>query len=135
MVLQVAALICSTAIALIALAKPPRPLFKYQPVYEEVDPAAIEAARAKCAHLSDDPKDLARPRRWAFEMEASPRTDCFARETPKARVVGQEYLGIDHDLLIKSLVFVLILFLLAFTVPFAVVRVPTWLWEGWRKDR
>jgi hypothetical protein len=132
-VLQVGTLICATVVMLIAFANSPGRLFRYQPVYSEVDPAEVEAARAKCAHLSDDPKDLARPKRWTFELELSPRKDCFLTERPNPRVVGQKYLGVDYDLLIKSVVMLLILFLLAFVVPFAVVRVPTWLLEGWRK--
>lgn len=55
---------------------------------------------------------------------------CIDYET-QPRLVGKELVGVKS----KDVTFVLILFVLAFVVPFAVVRVPTWLWEGWRSDR
>jgi hypothetical protein len=55
---------------------------------------------------------------------------CIDDET-QPRSIGKELVGINS----KDVTFVLVLFLLAFAVPFAMVRVPTWLWEGWCKDR
>ena len=127
--LQVAALIASAFIVLAILVD--GKLLKYQPVYEEVevDPAEVEA---KCAHLSDDPNDDADNAftRWNPELKVSPRETCFSRET-QPRIVGEEFAGIHPEAQTVGL----ILFLLAFVAPFAVVRVPSWLWEGWRKER
>ena len=106
-------------------------LLNYEPIYEktEVNPAEIEA---KCAHLSDDPNDAADNAftRWNPELKVSPRETCLTRER-QPRIVGEALAGVDP----KALTFVLILLLLAFLVPFALVRVPTWLLEGWRKGR
>jgi hypothetical protein len=115
-VLQVAALIASAFIVLAILID--GKLLKCQPIYEEVevDPAELEANPNRV-------RALAGPRS-SRRLQA-----CIERETK--RIVGEEFAGIYHEA--QSVV--LILFVLAFVMPFAVVRVPTWLWEGWRKDR
>jgi hypothetical protein len=58
------------------------------------------------------------------------RERCTDFETG-AHLVRRELSGIKFD----GLAVILILFVLAFVVPFAVVRVPAWIWDGWRHDR
>jgi hypothetical protein len=133
-VLQVAALI---AFALIALGeagdgRPPIEL-RYRTVREQIEmnPKEIEAARARCAHLSDDPSHPdAKPVLFAFPEgeKVSPREDCFRVERPPSfRAVGREVAGIER--LHEGLLVVLLLALLG---PFVAFRVTIWVWEGWR---
>jgi hypothetical protein len=128
-VLQVAALIAS-AFILLAIFTDGK-LIKYKAIYEEVniDPVEVEA---KCGHLSDDPNDAPENAftRWNPELKISPRETCLNRET-QPRVVGQEFAGVHPEAQTAGL----LLFLLAFVLPFAVVRVPSWLGEGWRSGR
>jgi hypothetical protein len=88
-VLQGAAIITFVFLVLDALVN--GDLLEYRTVYEEakIDPVAVAA---KCAHLSDDPKDNHTnfpPRPSARERGAttSPREDCLQRES-RPRVVG-----------------------------------------------
>jgi hypothetical protein len=85
----------------------------------EVDPAEVEA---KCAREPETEFD-----RWLDRDPAERLQTCIDRETK--RIVGEEFAGIYRE----AQTVVLILLVLAFVGPFAVVRVPTWLWEGWRK--
>jgi hypothetical protein len=97
-------------------------LLEYRSVYEEVefDLAKVEAKGARgeggtaFERLESDP---------AKRLQA-----CIDYET-QPRFVGKELIGVNS----KDVAFILILFVLAFVAPFAVVRVPTWLWEGWRE--
>jgi len=121
-VLQVAALIAFAFLVLAFLAD--GELIKYRSVYEEAefDLAKVEA---KCSRQRGTIFD-----RYSPEPDPAKRLQaCIDYET-QPRFVGKELVGIHS----KDVTFVLILFVLAFVVPFAVVRVPTWLWEGWRKD-
>jgi hypothetical protein len=119
-VLQVAALIASTFIVLAILID--GKFLKYQPVYEdvEVDPAEVEA---KCASEPETAID-----RWLDRDPAARLQACIERE--RKGIVGEEFVGIHRE----AQTVVVILLVLVFVVPFAVVRVPTWLWEGWRKS-
>lgn len=134
MVLQVASLI---ALAFIALqeageGRPPIEL-KYRTVYEDiaVHPSEVEAAHARCAHLSDDRSHRdARPALLAFPdgEKISPREHCVRAERPPSfRAVGRELAGIER--LHEGLLVALLLTLLG---PFAAFRVTIWVWEGWR---
>jgi hypothetical protein len=128
-VLQVAALVFSSFIVLVMLVE--GEVLKYRSIYEEVE-IDLAKVEAKCAHLPDDPNDdRSIFGKWSPpELKVSPRESCFNRET-EPRFVGEEFAGIKPN----ALTTVLILCLLAVGVPFTVVRVPTWLWEGWRHNR
>jgi len=119
-VLQVACLILSVAIAL-DHGRPPLNT-KGKLIYEtiEVDPTKFAEAWVACERVPDEPKGF---------FGASPRDNCRKRvEDTRRRVVGREVTGIDFD----EVYFVILALLI---LPFVVVRVPAWLWQGWREDR
>jgi hypothetical protein len=123
-VLQVAALIGFALIVLALLAN--GQLIKYRSIYEEIEVVLAEV-EAECAR-----RPLTAADKW-FSPEADPAKRlqaCIDYET-QPRFVGKEIVGIKS----KDATLVLILLMLAFAMPFGVVRVPTWLWEGWRNDR
>ena len=141
-VFQVATLIWVGVFVLDKIAKDFDKLLIYQPVYGQVDPAEIEEARARCAHLSDDPRDGREidpllspypPGSFEFQRQMSPQDRCLMDDMPKPSIVGQQYVGMNYDLVVTNVVGTVIMCLVAVVVPFALVRVPTWLWEGWRK--
>jgi hypothetical protein len=78
-------------------------------------------AEAKCTRAETEWRVLAIgslfDRDWCIYIETTPQ------------LIRRELSGMKSE----ALTFLLILLMLAFVVPFAVVRVPTWLWEGWRK--
>lgn len=114
-----------------------RPPFKirYETVYEQVDvdSAAIEAARERCSHLSDDPNAPPDPQysptiRLLAEGVLSPREMCFLAERPDSlHPVGRELAGIAriNGLLLLGLVAALL-------APFTIIRVTLWVVAGLR---
>lgn len=138
-VVQAGALIWAVFIALLETDKGRPPIeFDYKTLYEtvEIKPSEVEAARAKCAHLSDDPKgaqlrfayEKDAYRRGQFELLTSPRERCFNSEKPRPhRPIGREFAGVYR---INGNI--LLALLLALLGPFAAFRLPIWIWEGWR---
>ena len=122
--LQVAALMVFAFFFIALLAN--GELLKYRSIYQEIelDPAEAEA---KCTSELDVCAFIAEYHEHDPAKELQRCIDC---ET-KPLLVGKELVGVNST----KLTSVLIWFTLAFTMPFAVVRVPTWLWEGWRKSR
>jgi hypothetical protein len=122
-VLQVAALIAFAFLVLGLLAN--GELLEYRSIYEEVEfnPAEVEdkcaSESGRCAWWPSDEPDPAKRLRECIECETRPRA------------VGEQLVGIDSE----DAASVAILLMMALTMSFAVVRVPTWLWEGWHKDR
>ena len=121
-VVQVAALMAFAFMVLALIAD--GELLEYRSVYQGVD-FDLANVEAKCARKPETAFDKYWDRDPAERFQ-----ECIDYET-QPRLVGKELVGINSE----PLALVAILFLLAFTVPFAVVRVPTWLWEGWRSDR
>ena len=117
-VLQVAALMAfgSVVVALLVEGK----LLEYRSFHHFVTRAEAEA---KCTRAETEWRGLAVgglfDRDWCIYIQTTPQ------------LLRRELSGIKSE----ALTFLLIFFILAFVVPFAAVRVPTWLWEGWRKDR
>jgi hypothetical protein len=98
---------------------------KYQNIYKEIeiDPVKYAAAIAECERLSDEPKGA----RGLFLEPPSPRDSCLGRINQLRRIaVGREFAGMDFNNEYVAILFLLIL-------PFVVVRVPSWLWQGWRE--
>lgn len=114
-----------------------RPLIRlrYKNIYEKVepDPAAVEAARARCSHVSDDPNhpDARMPLisdPFEPEKRLSPRELCFQRERPPSqRVIGSEFAGFRR---LNGLV--LLALMGALLGPFTAFRVTLWVLAGLR---
>jgi hypothetical protein len=123
-VLQVAALMAFAFLVLALLAD--GQLLQYRSIYEEVE-VDLANVEAKCARGEGGTAFD----RYNPEPDPAKRLQaCIDYET-QPRFVGKELVGVKS----KDVTLILILFVLAFVVPFSVVRVPTWLWEGWRSDR
>ena len=120
--LQVAALMAFAFMVLGLIAE--GELLEYRSVYQKID-FNLAKIEAKCAGKPETALD----RYWDRDP-AERLQDCIDYET-QPRLIGKELVGINSE----ALAIVAIFFLLCFTVPFTVIRVPTWLWEGWRSDR
>jgi hypothetical protein len=122
-VLQVAALMAFAFLVLALLAD--GELLKYRSVYEEVE-LDLAKVEANCANELTTTTWCNLIGKYHPEPDPAKRLQaCIDCET-KPRFVGEELVGVDF----QDVTLVLILLLLAMTMPFAVIRVPTWLWEG-----
>jgi hypothetical protein len=117
-VLQVAALMALGSLVVALLMK--GELLEYRSFHHFVTRAEAEA---KCTRAETEWRGSAIgslfDRDWCIHIETTPQ------------LARWELSGIKAE----ALTFLLILLMLAFVVPFAVVQVPTWVWEGWRKGR
>jgi hypothetical protein len=122
-VLQVPALIAFAfiTIALIGAGD----LFRYHSIYELAD---LEIATAECVSRRGTIFDRYDPEE---EPDPAKRLQACVEREMAPRVVKEEIVGIRAAGVRDLLIFLV----LAFVMPLAAVRVPTWLWEGWRQGR